>query len=77
MCKFCGGVRQDLAENDAGDYQDGVVLEISCEDGPFEILATGYFDGGYICGTKSVEIIFCPMCGRSLGGELHEVHGER
>lgn len=68
MCGYCRNSRQDLAERLPIDTMDGVTIELSCEEGTWEILATGYCDGGYICGDKKVEVNYCPMCGRSLAG---------
>lgn len=67
-CKYCSDVRSELSDGfDA--HGDGVSIEMSHEDGPWRIMATGYYDGGYICGVEYVQISYCPMCGRKLDEE--------
>lgn len=68
-CWCCSGLRSELADTCSSMYDDGVTIEMSREGGPWEIAATGYDDGGYICGFASVEIAYCPMCGRRLDKE--------
>ena len=68
MCEYCEDLRSDLSENNSSDFDDGVTIELTCEDGQWEIVATGHFDSGYICGSKSVKVNYCPMCGRKLVG---------
>lgn len=66
MCDYCDDLRHDLGESLSSDYDDGVVIEMTQEKGRWEIVAAGYYDGGYLCGSKAVEIDYCPMCGRRL-----------
>lgn len=71
-CGYCRGERNDLADNRGGDYLDGVTVVLTREYGPWEIVATGYYDGGYKCGSQSVRVVYCPMCGRRLEVEEEE-----
>lgn len=68
MCEYCEDVRQTLADDSYG-CQEGVEIELSFEDGEPEIVATGFFESGCVCGSASVAINYCPMCGRDLGGD--------
>lgn len=64
-CQYCDGGNHDI-DADRSDYWDGVVVGIEWDDGMPRICATGYYDDGYICGVKDVDIQFCPFCGRRL-----------
>lgn len=68
MCEYCDDARQTLADDTFGG-EDGVEIELSFEGGEPEILATGYYDGGYICGCTLLKVNYCPMCGRDLRGD--------
>lgn len=66
-CPFCEG---GIKELDRGGYDErfdeGVCMDLAWECGKPRIIATGYYDGGFICGVARVEIRFCPFCGRRL-----------
>ena len=64
-CPFCDGWNHDIDAYEC-DYDDGVVIGIEWKDGMPRICATGYYDGGYICGVARVGIRYCPFCGRRL-----------
>ena len=64
-CQYCDGENHDF-DVDGFDYEDGVVVGIEWKDGMPSICATGYYDGGYICGVENVDIRYCPFCGRRL-----------
>lgn len=67
MCEYCEAGRPIHEENDEGVD----VRLIHNHDGSWVLDATGYYDGGYVCGGVTVRIVACPMCGRRLknGGE--------
>lgn len=66
-CEYCGGGVTYLSDPVWRD-NDGVELIMLRNDGQWRIEATGYYDGGYCCGSARVEIAYCPMCGRELDG---------
>lgn len=62
MCEFCeGGKPIHECDNEGVD-----VRLIHNRDGSWVLDATGYYDGGYVCGGVTVRIVACPMCGRRL-----------
>lgn len=66
-CVHCSGRRRELSAPFDGEYDDGSVsVELTRERGRWLLVATGYYNGGYICGVELVEIAYCPMCGRRL-----------
>lgn len=65
-CEFCNG---DGCKTDGFGEEFGEGVDIYLEgvaDGNPRIGATGWSDGGCCCGVGSVEIKFCPICGRRL-----------
>ena len=66
-CQCCDGADRELNGRGYDErYDEGVRIELEWEDGKPSIAATGYYDGGYICGVARVGIRFCPFCGRRL-----------
>lgn len=62
MCGYCEGGKPI---NEC--YSEGVEVRlIHNRDGSWVLDATGYYDGGYICGSVTMQIVACPMCGRAL-----------
>lgn len=66
-CQFCDGMTHEL---DGFGYDpecgEGVFLALEWEDERPSIGATGYYDGGYCCGSARADIAFCPFCGRKM-----------
>lgn len=62
MCEYCEGGKP-IHECD-GEGVD--LMLIRKNNGSWVLDATGYYDGGYICGGVTAPVVACPICGRKL-----------
>jgi hypothetical protein len=72
---YCDGKskRVSLLHEPIDDFGDGVDIELEwshtdddTDKVKYEIVASGYYDGGYCCGVSRVKIAYCPFCGEEL-----------